>query len=144
LKNIQGSAEVKLSVEEGNPEISVKIDRDKMAALHLNMGTVGATMQTAFAGNTDGKFRRGDYEYDINIRYKEFNRKDSNDVRERSFTNEKGELIKLAQFAEVSEGSGPSMLERRDKSTAVTIQSQVVGRTTGEIAAEWEEQFVQL
>lgn len=144
LKNIQGSAEVKLSVEEGNPEINVKIDRDKMAALHLNMGTVGATMQIAFAGNTDGKFRRGDYEYDINLRYKEFNRKDINDVRELTFTNDKGELVKLTQFAEVSEGSGPSMLERRDKSTAVTIQSQVVGRTTGEIAAEWEEQFVQL
>jgi len=144
LKQIPGSAEVKLSVEEGNPEINVKIDRDKMAALHLNMSTVGATMQTAFAGNTDGKFRRGDYEYDINIRFKEFNRKDINDVRELTFTNDRGELVKLAQFAEVTEGSGPSMLERRDKSTAVTVQSQVVGRTTGEIAAEWQQQFEQL
>jgi HAE1 family hydrophobic/amphiphilic exporter-1 len=26
-------------------------------------------MQTAFNGNTDGKFRAGEYEYDINIRF---------------------------------------------------------------------------
>jgi HAE1 family hydrophobic/amphiphilic exporter-1 len=25
------------------------------------------TMQTAYSGNTDGKFRAGEYEYDINI-----------------------------------------------------------------------------
>jgi HAE1 family hydrophobic/amphiphilic exporter-1 len=27
------------------------------------------TMQTAYSGNTDGKFRAGEYEYDINIKY---------------------------------------------------------------------------
>lgn len=144
LKTISGSAEVKLSVEEGNPEISVKVDRDKMSALHLNMATVGATMRTAFAGNTDGKFRRGDYEYDINIRYNNFNRNNINDVRELTFTNEKGELIKLSQFAEIVESSGASMLERRDKSPAVTIQSQTVGRTTGEIAQEWQAKFEEI
>jgi HAE1 family hydrophobic/amphiphilic exporter-1 len=66
--------ELKLSVETGNPEINVKVDRDKMA-LGLSLQTVGMTMQTAYSGNTDGKFRAGEYEYDINIKYSSFDRK---------------------------------------------------------------------
>ena len=62
LANIKGSAELKLSVEGGSPEINVQVDRDKMAALGLTLQTVGATMQTAYSGNTDGKFRKGEYE----------------------------------------------------------------------------------
>jgi HAE1 family hydrophobic/amphiphilic exporter-1 len=37
-----------------------KVDRDKMAALGLSLQTVGMTIQTAFSGNTDGRFRAGE------------------------------------------------------------------------------------
>lgn len=137
LAGIKGATEIKLSVETGNPEISVSVDRDKMAALGLSLQTVGATMQTAFSGNTDGKFRAGEYEYDINLRYGAFNRKSVDDVSNLLFKNDNGEQIRLSQFATVKESSGPSMLERRDKSTSVTVQAQSVGRATGTIAAEW-------
>ncbi|WP_114788991.1 efflux RND transporter permease subunit [Niabella yanshanensis] len=137
LAGIKGATEIKLSVETGNPEINVQVDRDKMAALGLSLQTVGATMQTAFSGNTDGKYRAGEYEYDINMRYGAFNRKSITDVNNLLFMNERGEQIRLSQFATVRESSGPSMLERRDKSTSVTVQAQSVGRPTGTIAAEW-------
>src|SRR5690606_22704651 len=51
---------------------------------------------------------------------------------------------RLSQFATITESSGPSQLERRDKSTAVTIQAQTVGRPTGTVAAEWQKAFEQL
>lgn len=144
LKKVQGATEMKLSVESGNPEINVQVDRDKMAALGLSLSTVGATMQTAFSGNTDGKFRQGEYEYDINIRYGSFNRQNIEDVSNLLFINDKGEQIRLAQFATIKESSGPSMLERRDKSTSVTVQAQTVGRPTGTVAAEWQVAFDKL
>src|SRR5690554_8062023 len=74
LRGIPGSSEVQLTSEDGNPEVVVQLDRDKMNALGLNVATVGMTMQTAFAGNTDVKYRAGDTEYDINIRYDEIGR----------------------------------------------------------------------
>src|SRR5690606_22483421 len=40
--------------------------------------------------------------------------------------------------------SGPTLLERRDKSPSVSIQGQVVGRPSGTVAAEWEAQFEKL
>jgi HAE1 family hydrophobic/amphiphilic exporter-1 len=138
LATIPGSAEIKLSVEKGSPEINVQVDRDKMAALGLSLQTVGATMQTAFSGNTDSKFRKGEYEYDINIRYGAFNRKSIEDVQNLTFINNAGEQVKLSQFAEIKEGSGPSQLERRDKSTSVSVKAQSIGRPTGTVVAEFE------
>ncbi len=40
-RKIKGATELKLSVETGNPEIDVQVDRDKMAALGLDLQTVG-------------------------------------------------------------------------------------------------------
>ncbi|RYD46951.1 MAG: efflux RND transporter permease subunit, partial [Verrucomicrobiaceae bacterium] len=112
-----------------------------MVALGLNLATVGSTMQTAFSGNTKGKFRQGQNEYDINIRYGSFNRQSVEDVGNLQFINNQGQAIRLAQFATISEGSGPSQLERRDKSASVTVQAQSVGRPTGSIAADWQKKF---
>ncbi len=144
LLQVPGATEVKLSVEEGNPEIKVEVDRDKMAALGLSMASVGATMQTAFSGNTKGKFKKGEYEYDINIRYGSYDRKNIEDVKKLMFVNNAGQKILLYQFANVTEGSGPSMLERRDKSAAVSIKAQSVGRPSGDVAAEWESKLTKL
>lgn len=141
LLKIAGTSEVELSVEDGNPEITVEVDRDKMSSLGLDLSTVGMTMQTAFSGNTDAKFRAGEYEYDINIKYDEFDRSDISDVANLIFINDKEEKIRLNQFAKVSQGSGPSVLERRDKSPSVNVNAQVVGRPIGDVAAEWEEIF---
>ncbi|MCA4792503.1 efflux RND transporter permease subunit [Myroides odoratimimus] len=144
LDKIPGTMETKLTTETGSPEINVQVNRDKMAALGLDMYTVGMTMQTAFNGNTDGKFRAGEYEYDINIRFQEYARTTIDDVKEISFKNNVGQDIKLAQFADIKYSSGPSILERRDKSPSVTIKSQTIGRAPGAIAEEWVPQFEQL
>ncbi len=144
LKTVKGANEIRLSSEGGNPEINVSIDRDKMASLGLNLQTVGMTMQTAFSGNTDGKYRAGDYEYDINIRLNQMGRSSVNDVKSIIFNNDKGEQIKLEQFATITETSGPSFLERRDKSPSITINAQTVGVPTGTVAKEWEAKFSKL
>ena len=138
LNKIPGATGVKLSVESGNPEINVQVDRDKMAALGLSLQTVGLTMQTAYSGNTDGKFRAGEYEYDINIKYSSFDRKSIADVSNLIFINDIGQQIKLSQFATVKEGSGPSQLERRDKTASVTVKGQTVGVPVGTVVAQLE------
>ncbi|SDG98326.1 hydrophobic/amphiphilic exporter-1, HAE1 family [Flavobacterium omnivorum] len=144
LRTIPGATEIELSVEDGNPEVSVKVDRDKMAALGLSLQTVGLTMQTAFSGNTDGRFRAGEYEYDINIKYNAFDRKSIADVSNLIFINDMGQQIKLNQFATVTEGSGPSQLERRDKTASVTVKGQNVGVASGTIVTKWQEKLDQL
>ncbi|MFN3021171.1 efflux RND transporter permease subunit [Chryseobacterium sp. TY3] len=142
LKKVPGAIGSELSTDTGNPEIRVNIDRDKMASLGLNLSNVGQAMQTAFNGNTDGKFRAGEYEYDINIRFADNSRKSIDDVKNLIFTNNNGEQIRLSQFANVEMSSGPSLLQRRDKSPAVKVQSKVVGRPSGDVANEWAAMFM--
>lgn len=142
LKKVPGAVDAELSTDTGNPEVQVNIDRDKMASLGLNLQSVGQTMQTAFNGNTDGKYRAGEYEYDINIRFGDANRQSIDDVKNLMFTNPRGEKVRLSQFAEVKMGSGPSLLERRDKSPSVKVRAKAVGRPVGDVANEWADQFM--
>jgi HAE1 family hydrophobic/amphiphilic exporter-1 len=142
LKKVPGSVDAELSTDTGSPEVRVNIDRDKMASLGLNLSSVGQTMQTAFNGNTDGKYRAGEYEYDINIRLSDNNRKSIDDVKNLIFTNPAGEQVRLSQFANVDMSSGPSLLQRRDKAPSVKVLSKVVGRPVGDVANEWSAQFM--
>jgi len=144
LNGVPGAMQVELSSEDGNPEINVRVDREKMTSLGLNVATVGMTMQTAFSGNTDNKFRAGDNEYDINIQFDDKGRTGIEDVRKLKFVSGLGAFVSLDQFADVAYGSGPTLLERRDKTPSVAVKAQVVGRPAGTVAAEWEELFSEL
>jgi len=136
VKTVPGTAEVKSTVEGGNPEINVDIDREKLADLGLTLDAVGITMQNAFTGNTDSKFQDGEYDYDIRVQLDAFDRKNKRDIESLTFLNSRGELIKLGQFALIAEGSGPSRLERKDKISSLTIQSQAIGRDIASLGAD--------
>lgn len=144
VKATAGTKEVKLSVEEGNPEINVSVDRDKMASLGLTMDQVGMTMQTAFSGNNDAKYRKGAYEYDIRVGFDDFDRKNLADVADLTFINNRGQQVKLYQFATINEKSGPSRLERRDKNSSVSVQGQVIGKSVGTVSQEITARIDQL
>jgi hydrophobic/amphiphilic exporter-1 (mainly G- bacteria), HAE1 family len=134
IKSIPGANDVSVSVEDGNPELTISLDREKMARLGLSVSDVGSVLQNAYAGNTDAKYRTGNYEYDINVKLDEFDRNNPDDVENISFMNNKGEQIMLTQFATIAQSSGPSMLERKNRRTSVTIKSNVLGITSGALA----------
>lgn len=136
IESVNSTREVELSVEGGNPEVAIEVNRDQMAALNLTMNTVGNTMQNAFAGNTQYKFRDGENEYDINVKLDQFDRQNIEDIRKVSFLNSSGELIELQQFADVEQSTGPSRLERDNKRSSVSIGAQVVGRPVGTVSTE--------
>jgi multidrug efflux pump subunit AcrB len=144
VAQVQGTAEVKKSVEAGNPEIAVHVDRDKMASLGLSLEQVGAGMQTAFSGNTDAQFRGPENDYDINIRLDNFNRRNTTDIGNLTFINNDGQAIRLSQFADITQSSGPSKLERQDRVASVSINSQVIGRPTGSVGADIQDKLAKL
>jgi HAE1 family hydrophobic/amphiphilic exporter-1 len=139
IKKMPGANDVSVSVEDGNPELTVDINREKMAQLGLNIFTVGGTLQNAYTGNTDAKFRVGTNEYDINVRLDEFDRNNADDVEDITFVNNSGQLIPLTQFADIRQSSGPSMLERKNRRTSVTIKSNVLGITSGVLATNIDQ-----
>lgn len=140
---VPGTSEIKASMEGGSPELSVNIDRQKMADLGLTIDVVGATMQNAFAGNDDSKFSIGTDEYPIRVQLDEFNRENYEDVSNLSFQNATGALVKLNQFAKIEPTTGPTTLERKDKVPTVTVEAQVVGRPVGTVGQEIQKKIVE-
>lgn len=139
LKAIKGTSEVKLSTDLGNPEISVEIDREKMKELGLSIEMVGATMQSAFSGNTDAKFTDNGKDFDINVKYDNFNRRNVSDVSNFVFVNNNGQNINFEQFAKVGKSTGASKLERKNRIPSIMVTSQVLGVSTGTVTDEMKK-----
>jgi HAE1 family hydrophobic/amphiphilic exporter-1 len=141
MESVPGCVEVVSTVEGGNPEVQVDVNRQRLADYGLTMAQVGLTLQTAFSGNTDAKYRDGDYEYPIRIQLDAFDRRSANDVRNISFVNPLGNTVYLRQFADVKEDIAPNRLERRDRLPSVMLQAQVIGRPNGTVTREIKAQL---
>lgn len=142
VKIIPGTADVRLSAQDGNPETRIEIDRRKLTNFGLSVAEVGQALQIALTGDDDSKLRDGDTEYDIRIALDQFDRSKTDNLGNISFTNRKGQQIYLKQFANIYRATGPTKLSRQARSAAVTIYSQVQGgRTTGAISQDIEKQF---
>ncbi len=142
VKKIPGTADVRLSAEDGNPETRVEIDRRKLTSFGLSIADVGQTLQVALTGDDNSTLREGDTEYDIRIVLDQFDRSKTDNLGNISFTNRKGQQIYLKQFANIYQSTGPTKLSREARSAAVTVYSQVQGgRTTGAISQDIEKAF---
>ena len=136
VKKIPGTADVRLSTEEGKPETRVDIDRGKLANFGLSIAEVGAALRIALTGDDDSKFRDGENDYTILIALDDFDKSEISDIKHLTFKNPRGQLIELQQFANVYQTNGPTKLQRRNRIGAVTVYSQVIGRPTGSIGAD--------
>lgn len=136
MEAVPGCVEIGSTVEGGNPEVRVEVNRQRMADFGLAMAQVGLTMQTAFSGNTDARYRDGDYEYPIRISLDAFDRRSVEDIRNLSFVNPMGSTVYLKQFADVRQSTSPTRLERRDRTTSLMLTAQVIGRPNGTVTRE--------
>ncbi|MGA0559615.1 efflux RND transporter permease subunit [Larkinella sp. VNQ87] len=135
-KSVAGTQDVKYSVKDPKPEVTVNLDRERMAQLGINASEVGIALQTAFRGNDQSKFKQGGNEYDILISLDRFDRTSASDISRLTFVNNQGKTFQLSQFATVQEQIGESVLERIDRLSSVTINAQVVGRPVGTVGAD--------
>jgi HAE1 family hydrophobic/amphiphilic exporter-1 len=136
MSSVKGVMDPKIFVEGQNPEITVIPDREKMASLGISVTDLGMSLNNAFSGNTDGKFRDGQYEYAMNIRLDGFDRKSIEDVENFPLPNASGQTVRLKQFAVVEEHESATILERRNRAPSITVGSMAGGRSTGEIGAD--------
>jgi len=136
IKSVKGIVDPKLSVKRNIPEISIIPNCEKMAAVGISVEMLGIALGNAFNGNNDAKFRQNDYEYDINIRLDNFNRKSIEDIGNLNLINTFGKVVKLKQFARIEENDAPGILERRNRSACITLNCQVGNRPIGDIGQD--------
>jgi HAE1 family hydrophobic/amphiphilic exporter-1 len=136
MKRVPGTDEVRLSSEEGNPETRIDIDRDKLAALGLTLGEVGMTLQTALTGDDQSKYQDGVNEYPIRVILDSFDRSHTADMENLFFVNSRGQAVELKQFAAITQTTGPTKLERRNRTYNIWVRSQAIGRPSGTIGED--------
>lgn len=141
VKTIPGTADVRLSSQKGNPETRIEIDRKKMMSYGLTIAEVGAAMQIALTGNDDATLREGDTEYNIRIVFDRFDRSNTENLANISFVNKRNQQIYLNQFAKIMRSTGPTKLSRSGRSASVTIYSQTLNRSSGNIAQDIVKKF---
>ncbi len=117
--------DVKFSYEQSNPETRVEVDRQKMAAFGLTVYDVGTTLRVALTGDDESKFREGQKEYPIRVILDKFDRSNPDDVARLSFVSPQGKQVELQQFADIAPASGPTKLERFNRTSSITVTGYV-------------------
>jgi HAE1 family hydrophobic/amphiphilic exporter-1 len=141
VRRTPGVTDARFSTDDPRQEVQVKLDRGKVAEMGLSPEDIGRTLRVALTGNNDSKYMENDSEYNITVRADESYRTGAGDIERLTFINKTGELITLNQFAQVSYGLGPSMIERSDRITSVSVKSNVLGRPAGTVASEIRTQI---
>ena len=141
LSSISGTIEVKSTLEAGYPELKIDMDRRKLSDLGLTVAQAGLALRTAFSGNQDAKFRDQNIDYDIDIRLAAFNRQRIADVENLKLINRRGQIIPFKQFASIQSGEGPALIEHYRRQLAITIKSQVIGRSKGAVGRDLQRKM---
>lgn len=142
VKKTAGTRDVSSSWEEGQPEVKIKINREKCAYYHLTLSEVAQTMRTALEGNNDSKFKEGDTEYDIRVILTDKLRSQVENVKNINIMNHMGQMVPLSEVAYIYYGQGPNEISRKDRARTITISSDMNGsRPLGAISADIKKSF---
>ncbi len=137
IEKVPGTSDVRLSVDDGNPETRIEVDRAKMATFGLSVADVGNTLRIGLTGDDESKFRDQDgNEYDLRILLDENDRSSTMGIANLTVMNRLGQGVPLKQFTEIYQTTGPNMISRTNRNYSVNILSQAVGRPAGDIGGD--------
>ncbi|NJW54820.1 efflux RND transporter permease subunit, partial [Salinimicrobium sp. CDJ15-91] len=103
LNQIEGIRNADVNRGDPQPALQIDLDRDRLAVLGLNSGTVGQTIRGMIAGITATEFREEGDEFDIVVQYEESFRQNIEDLRRMTVPTPGGELVEIGSLGEVRE-----------------------------------------
>jgi HAE1 family hydrophobic/amphiphilic exporter-1 len=140
LADAKGTVDVTSSWEEGKPEVQIEVDRDKMARMGLTLAEVGLAVRTAIEGDVPTKYQEGDTDFDLRVVLKKSSRSRARDVGNITLVNHYGQPVRLSQVAVITEGKGPSEIQRKDRERLVTVAANLSGKVPlGQVTAAVEK-----
>jgi HAE1 family hydrophobic/amphiphilic exporter-1 len=131
LAGVPGLVDVRSSLEEGNPELQIVFDRERLAALGLDMRNVAETLRNRVLGTVPTRFREEDRQIDIRVRNLEVHRQTVDDVRNLVIPAADGRLLRLLTVADVREDRGPAEIHRVQQQRAAVLSANVEGGGLG-------------
>ncbi|MFT5234602.1 MAG: HAE1 family hydrophobic/amphiphilic exporter-1, partial [Candidatus Krumholzibacteriia bacterium] len=131
LTGLPGLVDVRSSLEAGNPELQIVFDRQRLAALGLDMGVLSETLKNRVLGVVPTRFKEQDRQIDIRIRNREEDRHSVEDVRNLVLPSNSDTPIRLMSVASVTEARGPAEIHRLQQQRAAVVSANLEGRSLG-------------
>jgi HAE1 family hydrophobic/amphiphilic exporter-1 len=118
-------ADVKSSVEQGYPEIQIRFDQERAAALGLTSREIADQVVRQVRGEVATRYSFRDRKIDVLVRGSEKDRASVADIR-RIIVNPQSERpVTLDSVAEVVETEGPSEINRADQTRVALVTSNL-------------------
>ncbi|MCG8573186.1 MAG: efflux RND transporter permease subunit [Spirochaetes bacterium] len=144
LEKIQGTRDIRLSVNFGLPEMQFKIDSRQANTLGLSTYEVALTTRAAFNGIEVSKYRVKDEEAKIWVRLAEDDRNDPASIEKLFLKNQQGSIIPLSSVSDLVEGNSPTKIKRLNKERIISVLSNVSDRNANEIVIDLNERINKL
>jgi len=135
MSQIPGLVEVTSSASLVKPEILVKPDPNRAADQGVSVQAIARTASLATLGDNDAnlaKFNLPDRQIPIRVELNPRFRNNIDTMKNLQVLGKNNTLVPLNSVANISLGSGPSQIDRYDRSRQVTVEANLQGITLGE------------
>jgi hydrophobe/amphiphile efflux-1 (HAE1) family protein len=146
IQEVPGVADPFISREENYPQYDIVVDREKAAMAGLSQRDIAQAALISLASNvslTPSIFTdpRTGNQYNVVVQLDEPYRSSSEDLSRLFVIGDGGRPISLGSVAEIRQGVGPVMIERKYQQRLVKITAQPSGRDLGSIAQNLEDKL---
>lgn len=138
LRTLPGIGNVSSSASVSRPEIIVRPDFARAADLGVSAAAIGETIRIATAGDYSqnlAKFNLSERQVPINVRFATSTRADLAAIERLQVPGKNGPVM-LNQVASITVGSGPSQIDRLNRTRQITLDVELGGRELGDVQAE--------
>src|SRR5271168_3446865 len=128
LERVRGIREVTLVQELGQPSLTIKIDRARIARYGLNVADINALIQTAIGGDVATQVVQEEKQFDLVVRLEQRYRDNPQEISNILVATAGGQQIPLKEFATIQVTNGASFIYRQNNSRYIGVQFSVAGR----------------
>lgn len=131
-EEIPGITDLRTDMRLQKPEVRVEVDRDKAAALGLDVAQVARVINVLIGSQEATIYKEGGHRYDVRVRVEEAQRNQPGDILGLATRTAEGGLVRLDNVVALEEGTGINVINRRDRQRAITIVANLQGASLGE------------
>lgn len=138
MRTVPGLANVVNTADIARPEIIVTPRPDQAALAGVSAQDISQAVRVATLGDVDqalAKYNLGDRQIPIRILLSQTAREDLSVIENLRVPTASGAAVPLSAVADVQFGSGPSQVQRRDRSRIASITAELNGIRSGEASA---------
>ena len=136
IEHVDGIKDVGIMRNIGQPEVSVILNRHRMAAYGVKVAHAQSVLEMAFGGKTATEKYEGDKKFNIRVRYLKDYRKDEQDISNLKVTTIDGNSIPLKEIATIKKVTGPAFIYRDNTKRFIGVKFSVRDRDLGSTIAE--------